>query len=123
VVAGCDNDMPEPKELVQYQTDHDVLIELRTEFKGMREDIKDLTSANGKIADDHETRLRDLRKDVNDQASSSNNWRFILGIAVPFIAAALGWLYVSFFNFNSNIDAKINKDINTSLTNYGVINK
>lgn len=28
-------------ELAQYQTDHDLLIELRTEMRGLREDFKD----------------------------------------------------------------------------------
>jgi hypothetical protein len=30
-----------PQELAQYQSDHDLLIELRTEMRGLREDFKD----------------------------------------------------------------------------------
>jgi hypothetical protein len=33
--------MPEPKELLEYKTDHDLLIELRTEMRGLRDDFKD----------------------------------------------------------------------------------
>jgi len=35
---------PEPRELVEYKTDHDLLIELRTEMRGLREDFKDAKS-------------------------------------------------------------------------------
>ena len=30
-----------PRDLVEYQTDHDLLIELRTEMRGLRDDFKD----------------------------------------------------------------------------------
>jgi len=33
--------VPEPKELAEYKSDHDLLIELRTEMRGLREDFKD----------------------------------------------------------------------------------
>ena len=31
-----------PRDIVEYQSDHDLLIELRTEMRGVREDIGDL---------------------------------------------------------------------------------
>ncbi len=34
----------EPKELLEYKTDHDLLIELRTEMRGFRDDFKDAKS-------------------------------------------------------------------------------
>jgi hypothetical protein len=49
-------------ELAQYQSDHDLLIELRTEFRGMREDIKGLKDSNDTISDDHEQRIRALER-------------------------------------------------------------
>jgi hypothetical protein len=57
----------EPRELVEYKTDHDLLIELRTEFKGMRDDIRDIKDtakaaaenfATKDVTDDHEDRIR-----------------------------------------------------------------
>jgi len=42
--------------------DHDVLIELRTEMRGMRNDIKILSDTLSKSVNDHETRLRGLEK-------------------------------------------------------------
>jgi hypothetical protein len=33
--------MQEPRELAEYKTDHDLLIELRTEMRGLRDDFKD----------------------------------------------------------------------------------
>lgn len=44
--------------LVEYKTDHDLLVELRTEFRGMRQDIQRLTDGTNKRADDHELRIR-----------------------------------------------------------------
>jgi hypothetical protein len=41
-------------------TDHDLLIELRTEFAGMRDDLKNMSIWVNKLIDDHEKRLRRL---------------------------------------------------------------
>lgn len=43
-------------------TDHDLLIELRTEMRGLREDLKRMTEANEKLNTDYETRIRNLEK-------------------------------------------------------------
>jgi len=48
--------------VAQYQTDHDLLVELRTEFRAMREDIKGLKKSNDDISGDHETRIRALER-------------------------------------------------------------
>jgi hypothetical protein len=52
--------MAEPADFTQYKTDHDLLIELRTEFRGMRQDISDIkTNTVGRISDlesDHVTK-------------------------------------------------------------------
>ncbi|TQF41159.1 hypothetical protein UNPF46_08545 [Bradyrhizobium sp. UNPF46] len=34
----------DPKEYAEYRTDHDLLIELRTEMRGLRDDFKDAKS-------------------------------------------------------------------------------
>lgn len=51
-------------ELVEYQNDHDVLIELRTEMRGLRADLKNMTDNLGKSVTDHETRLRIIEGQV-----------------------------------------------------------
>jgi hypothetical protein len=49
-------------DLAQYQNDHDLLIELRTEMRGLRGDIKEMKDATTDRSDDHETRLRALEQ-------------------------------------------------------------
>lgn len=50
--------------MAEQPTDHDLLIELRTEFKGMREDIKTIKDNSAIVSEDHETRIRSLEKSV-----------------------------------------------------------
>jgi hypothetical protein len=39
-----------PRDIVEYQSDHDLLIELRTEMRGAREDITELkTNMSGRV--------------------------------------------------------------------------
>jgi hypothetical protein len=45
-------------------SDHDLLIELRTEMQGVRRDIKELTDGTAGKLSDHETRLRFIEKYV-----------------------------------------------------------
>jgi hypothetical protein len=54
-----------PREMANYQNDHDLLVELRTEMRGVREDIKGLSEGTSEKISDHETRLRALEKDGN----------------------------------------------------------
>lgn len=42
--------------------DHDLLIELRTEMRGMREDLKTMSDGVSLKITDHETRLRSIEK-------------------------------------------------------------
>lgn len=44
--------------------DRDLLVELRTEMKGVRADIKQLTDGNDTRLNDHETRLRKVEGDA-----------------------------------------------------------
>jgi hypothetical protein len=46
----------DPKELLEYKTDHDLLIELRTELRGMRTDIQSLNDGTSKRLDKVESR-------------------------------------------------------------------
>lgn len=93
-------------------SDHDLLIELRTEMRGVRSDVKDLRDnttkrvddlendkANrdemmnlkrdaDKIHDDHETRLRNLEKD-ND--NFKGKYAIVGGIIVIIVSALVSW--------------------------------
>lgn len=53
-----------PRDIAEYQSDHDLLIELRTEMRGLRGDIKGLKSDHADALSDHETRLRALERRV-----------------------------------------------------------
>lgn len=51
--------------------DHDLLIELRTEMKEVRKDIKELKNTLLARVEDHEIRIRTLEK---DKGKSSAKW-------------------------------------------------
>jgi hypothetical protein len=53
-----------PREIAEYQSDHDVLIELRTETRGVRTDIQKLSDGTATRILDHEIRLRALERRV-----------------------------------------------------------
>lgn len=93
-------------------TDHDLLIELRTEMRGVRTDVKDLRDNTSKrvdalenekmnrdevmrlkadadkIHDDHEERLRGLEKD-ND--NFKGKYAIVGGIIVIIVSALVSW--------------------------------
>ncbi len=48
------------------QCDHDVLIELRTEMRMIRQDIKELKDGLSTRVNDHESRIRSLETHVGD---------------------------------------------------------
>ena len=52
-------------DLAQYQSDHDLLVELRTEMRGMRIDVKNLAENTAILNDKAEKRIKDLEDDVS----------------------------------------------------------
>jgi hypothetical protein len=70
------------KELAEYQNDHDVLIDLRADVRGMRSDIKRLTDATTIKTDDHEKRIRSNELAIESIKTSSKVWRFALSLAI-----------------------------------------
>jgi hypothetical protein len=52
-------------ELAQYQSDHDILIELRTEMRLLRDTLKTSFDGTKEMLTDHETRLRLIEKNGN----------------------------------------------------------
>lgn len=93
-------------------SDHDLLIELRTEMRGVRQDVKDLRDGTSKRVDDlenqkmnrdeamrlkeeadkvhndHEARLRVLEKD-ND--NFKGKYAIVGGIIVMVVSALVSW--------------------------------
>jgi hypothetical protein len=47
-------------EPINYQSDHDLLITLHSEVKGLRKDISEMNDGLSKSVEDHETRIRRL---------------------------------------------------------------
>jgi len=57
--------------------DHDLLIELRTEMRGMRGDLKNLSDGVNTRVSDHENRLRIIEKETENLMG-----KMIFGIAI-----------------------------------------
>lgn len=80
------------------QNDHDVLIELRTEMRGMRSDIKTLSDTLSKSVSDHETRIRALEKTADNLMGKmvfgitiiSFGMSIIMAIVIGYVKKALG---------------------------------
>jgi hypothetical protein len=72
--------MAEPTDFVQYQSDHDVLIELRTEMRGVRDDVKDIkTNTVARISSLESDRVsKDDMKTLEDDIQSLKLWRSTL---------------------------------------------
>lgn len=77
------------RDIAEYQTDHDIIIEMRADFRGMRSDIQRLTDATTTKTDDHETRLRLVEKAVEAQAASAKTWRYGLSVVLALLTLAL----------------------------------
>jgi hypothetical protein len=90
--------------------DHDLLVELRTEMRGVRSDIQDMrTSLAARVLnlesnsvskvqfDDHEHRMRLLENGVISMESASRTWRYILslGIAIGVVLSTIISAYIS----------------------------
>lgn len=70
-----------------HQNDHDILIELRTEMKGMRGDLKDMKNGTEKMLSDHEGRLRSLEKSADILTGKIVIISAFAGIIIVIIAA------------------------------------
>jgi hypothetical protein len=95
----------------EISNDHDVLIELRTEMRGLRSDVQDMrtgitarvlnleSNSVSKIQfDDHETRIRGMEGNVAAMAASSKTWRYILSISIA-LATILSTIVGVLFNY------------------------
>lgn len=81
--------MPEQSQ----QLDHDLLIELRTEMRAIREDIKNMRDDISGSVSDHETRIRDLEKLTDDYKTVK---KIVYGAVTLILIAFLGAV-ISFF--------------------------
>lgn len=100
--------------LAEYQTDHDLLVVLN-------ERVGALTVAVDRKNNDHEERIRTLETEIDGQVAASTLWRYVVGITLPIVFIALGWIFVQFYTLESTLDKRISTAITTSLTNYSLI--
>ncbi|HLH93535.1 MAG TPA: hypothetical protein VKW08_00310 [Xanthobacteraceae bacterium] len=52
----------DPKEIIEYKTDHDLLIELRVLITEMRRDMREMKDGTSTTLGDHEKRIRSLEE-------------------------------------------------------------
>jgi hypothetical protein len=81
--------MAEPRDLAEYQTDHDLLVTLNERMRNFGTDIKTLTEAAQTKNEDHEKRLRVLEQTTGDMQSSARTWRFVASIAFSIVGVVL----------------------------------
>jgi hypothetical protein len=81
--------MSEPRELDQYQTDHDLLVTLNERMSNVSKDIGKLTEAAQIKNEDHEKRIRLLETTTGDMQSSARTWRFAISIAFSVVGLGL----------------------------------
>lgn len=80
--------------------DHDLLIELKTEFKGMRADIQALTDTTKDTISDHEMRIRSLEISVTTVATEkkeSERFTRTGGAILIFLVGIVEFLISHFF--------------------------
>ena len=79
------------QDIAQYQSDHDVLIEVRTEMRGMRGDIKEMK-------DDTVIRLVALERDVTSlkiwRGGLIALWGILTLIIIPLAAAVISTFHL-----------------------------
>lgn len=91
---------PEPHELHEYKTDHDLLLELRVEMRLLREDIKEMKNGIKITIDDHETRIRGLEKSVENvaaQKETSDKLTRVGGAILIFAVGVIEFLISQFY--------------------------
>jgi hypothetical protein len=81
--------MAEPRELTEYQTDHDLIVGLVRDIQHLSGDVGELKNAVNIKNDDHEARIRDLEKRANEAESSNRTWRFVTTTAFSLIGVIL----------------------------------
>lgn len=81
--------MAEPRELTEFQTDHDLLVTLNERMSNVSKDIGKLTEAAQVKNEDHEKRIRELERTTGDMQSSSKTWRFVTTIAFSITGVGL----------------------------------
>lgn len=70
-----------PTDLAEYQNDHDLLVELKTEMRGLRDDFRDMKDGVKENVSDHEDRIRSLEKTQTQVITWGSAGIVILGVA------------------------------------------
>ena len=83
-----------------YQLDHDLLIELRTEMRAARCDIKELKDGISVTINDHESRIRTLEAATNTSLASRQGsdratriWGTVMIVVVGIVEFILARIY------------------------------
>ena len=79
----------------QKQTDHDLLIELKSEVRALRDELKKVTDSYSKLVEDHETRIRSLEKQVDDYAIIKKLVYGAVGVVLLSFMGALTYLVIN----------------------------
>jgi hypothetical protein len=82
--------MAEPRDLAEYQTDHDLIVGMVRDLSHFGEDIRELKDGVTKKNDDHELRIRANERAITDMVSSAKTWRLIMGGAISLCGLGIG---------------------------------
>lgn len=88
-----------PSDIIEYQNDHDLLIELRTEMRGMRNDLRSMSETTVKTVGDHETRIRLIETGVTTIEATARERESMtrLGGAILIFVVALAEFLINRF--------------------------
>jgi hypothetical protein len=86
----------EPKELTEYKTDHDLLIELRILLIEMRRDMRDMKEGTTATLVEHEKRIRsleDTRKETEGRSGAFSWLGALFYSAIALIAGLIATVF------------------------------
>lgn len=81
--------MTSPDPIAQYQSDHDLLVTLNERMANLIGHVESMVASNKTLADDHETRIRELEQKSESQEASARTWRYALSIAITILTLAI----------------------------------
>jgi hypothetical protein len=67
--------------------------------------------------------MQGLKDTVSGWTGSSSTWRLTLSIILAIVVPSLGWMYVTFYQLSSTLDARIAHAIQLNNNNTGAFNK
>lgn len=84
---------------VNPNNDHDLLIELRTEMRGLRDDMKAIRDGFSEVQKDHENRIRSVEKSTENLMS-----KMVFGISIiSFIMAIIVGVIINWIKSSTGL--------------------